>query len=60
VREAVHDDDAALRAIAASCPMEGDITLRITRDPDFFQLNRLEGSQWRLVLPRSMATWLGV
>src|SRR6185503_4305441 len=48
VREAVRDDDAALRAIAASCPMEGDITLRITRDPDFFQLNQLEGSQWRL------------
>jgi GNAT superfamily N-acetyltransferase len=48
VREAVNEDDAALRAIAASCPMEGDITLRITRDPDFFQLNQLEGSQWRL------------
>ena len=30
VRDAVDDDDAALRAIAASCPMEGDITLRIT------------------------------
>jgi GNAT superfamily N-acetyltransferase len=28
--------------------MEGDITLRITRDPDFFQLNRLEGSRWRV------------
>jgi GNAT superfamily N-acetyltransferase len=48
VREAVPDDNAALRAIAASCPMDGDITLRITRDPDFFQLNRLEGSQWRV------------
>ena len=48
VREAVADDDAALRAIAASCPMEGDISLRITRDPDFFQLNQLEGSQWRV------------
>ena len=48
VREAMPDDDAALRAIAASCPMEGDITLRITRDPDFFQLNRLEGSRWRV------------
>ncbi len=48
VRDAVHDDDAALRAIAAACPMEGDLTLRITRDPDFFQLNQLEGNQWRL------------
>ncbi len=48
VRDAVADDDAALRAIAAACPMEGDISLRITRDPDFFQLNQLEGSQWRV------------
>ena len=48
IREAVPEDDAALRAIAAACPMEGDLTLRITRDPDFLQLNQLEGSQWRL------------
>jgi len=48
IRDGTPDDDAALRAIAAACPMEGDITLRITRDPDFFQLNRLEGSRWRV------------
>ena len=48
VREAVANDDGALRAIAAACPMEGDISLRITRDPDFFHLNQLEGSQWRV------------
>ena len=48
VRDALHDDDAALRAIAAACPMEGDVALRITREPDFFQLNQLEGSQWRV------------
>ena len=48
VRDAVHSDDEALRAIAASCPMEGDITLRVTREPDFFALNRLEGQEWRL------------
>jgi GNAT superfamily N-acetyltransferase len=48
VRDAAYADDQALRAIAASCPMEGDITLRVTREPDFFQLNRLEGRQWRV------------
>jgi GNAT superfamily N-acetyltransferase len=48
VREAVPEDDAALRAVAAACPMEGDITLRVTREPEFCRLNRLEGSQWRL------------
>ena len=48
VRDAVHADNAPLRAIAASCPMEGDITLRVTREPDFFALNRLEGQEWRV------------
>lgn len=48
VRDAVPDDNDALRAIAASCPMEGDIALTVTREPDFFQLNRLEGERWRV------------
>ena len=48
VREAVPDDNDVLRAIAASCPMEGDIALAVTREPDFFQLNRLEGERWRV------------
>lgn len=48
VREANPDDNDALRAIAASCPMEGDIALAVTREPDFFQLNRLEGERWRV------------
>jgi GNAT superfamily N-acetyltransferase len=42
------DDNDALREIAASCPMEGDISLSVTRDPDFFQLDRLEGTKWRV------------
>ena len=53
VRDAVHSDDEALRAIAASCPMEGDITLRVTREPDFFALNRLEGQEWRVGVAES-------
>lgn len=48
VRDASRDDNDALRAIAASCPMEGDIALTVTREPDFFQLNRLEGERWRV------------
>lgn len=48
VRDATPDDNDALRAIAASCPMDGDIAVTITREPDFFQLNRLEGEQWRV------------
>lgn len=48
VREAVPEDNEALRAIAGSCPMEGDIALAVMREPDFFQLNRLEGERWRV------------
>ena len=48
VREAAPADNEALRAIAASCPMEGDIALAVMREPDFFQLNRLEGERWRV------------
>jgi hypothetical protein len=48
VREARTDDNAALLDLAAACPMEGDIALAITREPDFFALNRLEGSEWRV------------
>ena len=48
VREAVPSDNEALKAIAAACPMAGDLTIGLTREPDFFQLNRLEGSRWHV------------
>jgi GNAT superfamily N-acetyltransferase len=48
VRDARPEDNAALRDLALACPMEGDIALAISRDPDFFALNRLEGSDWRV------------
>lgn len=43
VREATANDNRGLLALAASCSMHGDISLRIQREPDFFALNRLEG-----------------
>jgi ribosomal protein S18 acetylase RimI-like enzyme len=48
VRDARTDDNASLIALATACPMDGDIALAISRAPDFFALNRLEGAQWRL------------
>ncbi|HEY2163057.1 MAG TPA: hypothetical protein VGH04_03665 [Gemmatimonadaceae bacterium] len=48
VRDARTDDNASLIALATACPMDGDIALGISRAPDFFALNRLEGAQWRL------------
>ncbi len=46
VREATAADNEALLAVTAACPMAGDVGLCITREPDFFALNRLEGSHW--------------
>src|SRR5688572_8118711 len=48
VREAVSTDNAGLIDLASSCAMQGDIALRIERDPDFFALNRLEGDRCRI------------
>ncbi|MBA3343387.1 MAG: hypothetical protein H0T48_16345 [Gemmatimonadaceae bacterium] len=48
VREANAADNRALIALAAACPMRGDLSLRIDRGPDFFALNRLEGERWRV------------
>jgi hypothetical protein len=48
VRDATEADNEALVALTAACPMEGDITLRMDRAPDFFALNRLEGDAWRV------------
>jgi hypothetical protein len=50
VRPASESDNAALIALAAACPMEGDLSLRIDRAPDFFALNRLEGHRWKVAV----------
>jgi GNAT superfamily N-acetyltransferase len=46
VRPAREDDNQALLDLAASSTMDGDVSLCVTRSPDFFALNRLEGDQW--------------
>lgn len=48
VRDARPEDNAGLIALAAACPMRGDVELRVDRSPDFFALNRLEGDRWRV------------
>jgi GNAT superfamily N-acetyltransferase len=48
VREAEPADNEPLKAIACACPMVGDLTIGLTREPDFFQLNQLEGSRWHV------------
>jgi ribosomal protein S18 acetylase RimI-like enzyme len=48
VRDAAATDNAALVALAAACPMRGDMTMCIDRAPDFVALARLEGDRWRV------------
>ncbi len=48
VRAARPDDNAALVALAAACPMAGDITMCVERAPDFFALSHLEGTACRV------------
>jgi hypothetical protein len=48
VREARASDNAALVALAAACPMTGEITMCVDRAPDFFALARLEGERWKV------------
>jgi len=48
VRDADPSDNAALIALAAACPMRGDMTMCIDRAPDFLALARLEGERWRV------------
>lgn len=48
VRDAAPDDNDALVRLAQRCPMEGDVGLCVTRRPDFFALNRLEGQRWQV------------
>jgi hypothetical protein len=48
IRDAKVSDNEGLIALAAACPMVGEISLRIDRGPSFFALNRLEGERWRV------------
>jgi hypothetical protein len=48
VRDAAPADNAALVRLAAACPMRGDLTMCMDREPDFFALARLEGERWRV------------
>jgi predicted N-acetyltransferase YhbS len=44
IREAGETDNEALLALTRATPMDGTISLRIDRDPDFFALLRLRGA----------------
>jgi hypothetical protein len=47
-RDARPGDNEALLALTSACTMEAPVALCIDRSPDFFALNRLEGSAWRV------------
>ncbi len=52
IREAHEADNEALLALTRATPMEGTISLRIDRDPDFFALLRLRGASRVFVAAR--------
>lgn len=47
-RDATPADNPRLLALAEACPMVGDLSICVERNPDFFALNRLEGERWRV------------
>jgi ribosomal protein S18 acetylase RimI-like enzyme len=53
VRDATDADNAALVALAQTCPMRGALTMCVERAPDFFALARLEGERWRVGVAES-------
>ena len=56
VRDAAPSDNAALVRLATACPMRGDLTMCMDREPDFFALARLEGERWRVGVVASNGT----
>src|SRR4029077_16910363 len=52
LRDATSADNAALVELAASCPMNGEMRLRMDRGHDFFALNALEGDRWNVAIAR--------
>ena len=50
LRQAEERDDPALRALARACPMEGEVTICVHREPQFLALDRLLGDPWQVIV----------
>jgi len=50
VRDATIEDGPALQRLSKACTQNGEMALRIEREPDFFALSRLAGDPWRVIL----------
>lgn len=59
VRPAVASDNADLVALAAACPMRGDLALRIDRGPDFFALHGLENGRSHVAIAERSGKVIG-
>lgn len=53
LRPAEERDDPALRALARACPMEGEVTICVRREPRFLALDRLLGEPWQVLVAES-------
>jgi ribosomal protein S18 acetylase RimI-like enzyme len=59
LRDATPADNPALIELAASCPMNGEMSVRMDRGPDFLALNRLEGDRWNLAIAERAGRLVG-
>ncbi|MHC4767844.1 MAG: GNAT family N-acetyltransferase [Planctomycetota bacterium] len=48
VRAGRSEDNEGLLDLAAACPMQAAMTVRVRREPDFFALSRLQGERWNI------------
>ena len=55
-RLAERKDDPALRALMASTPMPGAITVTFEREPDFFAGMRMAGDEWQVLCAENAET----
>jgi GNAT superfamily N-acetyltransferase len=48
IRAGRPEDNDGLLELAAACPMQAEMTVRVRREPDFFALSRLQGERWEV------------
>ena len=59
IRPADDGDDAALCGLARACPMVGDVTICVHREPSFLALDALLGETWQVLVAESAGVLVG-
>jgi len=59
IRPAEDRDEAALQALARACPMAGDVTICVHREPRFLALDALLGHAWQVLVAEAAGRAVG-